>query len=65
MSSISRNKFLTQISLSAAAAIAFPKLGYSSSGYFANHTIAEEFVEVGELHHLSIEFDVEIVLVLR
>ena len=50
MSSISRNKFLTQISLSAAAAIAFPKLGYSSSGYFANHTIAEEFVEVEITH---------------
>ena len=50
MQSISRKKFLTQISLSTAAAVAFPKLGYSSRGYFANHIIVEEYVEVEITH---------------
>ena len=50
MQPISRKKFLTQISLSAAAAIALPKLGYSSSGYFANHYIVDEYVEVEITH---------------
>ena len=50
MQSISRKKFLTQISLSTAASVTFPKLGYSSSPYFANRTIVEEYVEVEITH---------------
>jgi len=50
MPAIGRKKFLTQISLSTAAAVAFPKLGYPSSGYFANYGNIEEYVEVEIAH---------------
>ena len=49
MSSISRNKFLTQISLSAAAAIAFPKIVILRL-VFREYTIVEEYVEVEITH---------------
>ena len=45
MRSISRKKFLTQISLSTVASFTFPKFAYPSSLYFTNKAIVEEYVE--------------------
>lgn len=50
MKAINRRQFVTRMSLSAATAAVFSKLGHSSSGYFEKYTREEEYVEVEITH---------------
>jgi para-nitrobenzyl esterase len=46
MKSINRRQFVNRMSLSAAAAIAFSKFGYSTPGYFAYQNSAIDYVDI-------------------
>jgi para-nitrobenzyl esterase len=49
MKSINRRQFVTRMSMSAAAAITFTKIGYAAPMYFANHRV-DEFVDIEITH---------------
>jgi para-nitrobenzyl esterase len=50
MNSLNRRQFVTRMSLSAAAAVAFSKFGYSSGGYFSNPALVEDYVNAEITH---------------